>query len=169
VTTDDAWHTKRPLAWQLVAEFSPSVGPGSEHQVAKCVTGAARNLGLRPVQMERIRQTVLQALCNVTTRGSQSQPNLAVSIRIWATGVYAPDRSRSSSDATQSGQPEHHGWGFFLVQRHGDEAQASDMEPRHTIELYLYHEGARAKKQTRVKGLTDSREFSPQDRQRQRG
>jgi hypothetical protein len=168
VTIDRALHSKQSLTWQLLVEFSLSIGPGSEHQVAKHVTEAIRDLGLSLVQMERVRQAIVEALCYAMTRGNQGQQTLAVSIRVWVAGVHAQECSRSGPEATQSGQQKYRGWASFLVQKQGDNPQASDPESRHMVELFLYREGALATEQTSVKDPNDFSEVPPTDRQRQR-
>lgn len=135
-----ASHTTQDSAWRLLVELFPSGGPGSEHHAVGRVIGAVHRLGMQPAQVERIREALLEALREAKKRGNQDHHGLPVSVRIWISGAYTEDPSPSNSGAQQGDRRKCRGWGFFLIQKHGGDPQASAAEAHHVIELYLYQE-----------------------------
>lgn len=113
---------RRGSTWQLLAEFILDKEAGSEQQAVEQVAAAVQEVGLQPVQVERIRQAMREAVCRAERQGKEAQPNLRVHICIWSSGGYAKGC----------------GWGFFLVesQAHG----GPTVETEQVIELFLYQE-----------------------------
>jgi len=138
VTEDDALHSLPDPAWQLLAAFSLPTEPGSEHQSVERVAGAVQELGLPPAQVKRLRNAVMEALREATRRVTQDQHYLPVIVRIWILDAYTQDPSPCNSEAQPDNRRGRRGWGFFLVQKQGDDAQASTGESHHVIELFLY-------------------------------
>jgi hypothetical protein len=145
VTEDNALHLKRESAWQLLLQFVPAGEAGSEHQPVERVTEAVRELGLQPVEVDRIGKAVLEGLRKATQRERRDQHNSPVSIRVWTPSVSEEDPSPSSSGAQRVAQQKRRGWGYFLLERQEGDPQATQVESHRVIELYLYQETARVK------------------------
>jgi len=129
--------------WQLLASFSPSTRRGSEVQSGRQVAAVVQALRLPLAQVERIGKAVAEALQEAGKRGDQDRHNSPVIICIWISRAYPEDPSSSSSEAPAGEHLECRGWGFFLVQKQGDDSQALAGNPMRVIELFLYQERAR--------------------------
>lgn len=83
---------------------------------------AIQELGLQPLQLQRIQEALQQALA----RAVQSDEEAALGrtqVRVWVVCTYASCR----------------GWGFFLVEKDSD-GRSRDRHAGHLVELFLYQE-----------------------------
>jgi hypothetical protein len=133
--------------WPLLAEFAAPGEPDDHQHLTERVTGIVQELGLQPAGVERIQKAVVEALRRVARRGNQDQHSLPLRVRIWISDPHTKDLLPSSSGVHQSDPQERRGWGFFLIERQIDDAQASAGQSHHVIELYLYQERERSREQ----------------------
>jgi hypothetical protein len=104
---------------------------------------------LQPAQVERIGKALLEALREGKKRGSQGQHDLPATVRTWVSGAHTEGPSPSDPGAQQGDRRKCRGWGFFLIQKQGDDPQVSAAEAHHVIELYLYQERELSRKDGR--------------------
>lgn len=120
-------------AWQLIEEFALPDRPGGASLAAERVVGLIRGLGLPPAQVERIGNAIVETVLIALAQRDRSGTAPPVSIRVLAAG----GKAAGDSQIDVEGRRAERGWGFFLVKR-----LAAGSERRHTIELFLYPEGA---------------------------
>jgi hypothetical protein len=139
-----ASHTKQGPTWQLLLELLPAAGAAGDHQPLKQVTNALWTLGLQPAEVERIGQTMTEALRKARQREEWDPAHVLV--RVWISGgSTTTDSVRSGSEAYSVRPRKEGGWGFFLLERHEGDQTTQGMSHR-IIELYLYQESSLAKK-----------------------
>ena len=133
---DDALHIAQDSAWQLLLEFVALDGSASELQSVERISELVRELGLHAAETERIETAVSRAVRRAAQRGEQDQHASRVCIRVWVAG----DPDGSSSDARGVGREKRRGWGFYLLERPGNNPQGSAGKPHHLVELCLFKE-----------------------------
>jgi hypothetical protein len=114
--------TESERGWQLLAEFAVISLSGSERPVAGRVEAILRDLALPPGQVERIGETVTQAVARANSSALAARRFSQVRIRI------------RPSAACEEGD----GWGFFLVEKKAPDPRLITHETVHVIELFLY-------------------------------
>jgi hypothetical protein len=115
---DESW----VLEWKLMAEFETTSDAAGEQFLADQVGGAGQRLFIQPSQVADILDVMKRALIRVTHNPGTAIHSLAVRIRIWASIPYA----------------ERSGWGFFLVDKHGNDHLPDGVPNGHLLELFLY-------------------------------
>jgi len=81
-------------------------------------------LGLQPLQLERIQMAVLEAVRRASRRWQSSKQVPLVRIHMWVTSKPACSQS----------------WGFFIVEKPVSDLQVEPLETEHLVELFLYQE-----------------------------
>ena len=142
-------------AWQILGEFSLPSQPGSDRLARERVAVMLQPLSLSPANLERLKTAVAEATLNAIEHGHGSQPDRPGVIRILAVAKTVPgpitDQDRGpisktlSPDqvATLPGPQSPRAWGFFLIEKTGDNLWRRGDEAHQTIELFLYFEGDR--------------------------
>jgi hypothetical protein len=144
IQNNDLYPIQHP-GWQLLAEFSVSAKAGYKRPEAERAIETMQDLGLQSAQTERIRGAITEALEKATQLGDQGQRHVTALVRIWIPDARIGGHSRSNTDGASHTRRERRGWGFFLVEKDTDNLQASGVEALHTVEVFLYQEGPRAK------------------------
>lgn len=98
--------------------------PGGDQQLAGQVTEVMQELGLQPLQLERIQKAALEAVRRTSLQRQSARPVCQVHVRIWVGSNCARGRS----------------WGFFIVEKPGSNLQGASVETNHLVELFLYQE-----------------------------
>lgn len=112
------------LGWQLRAEFWATASRGDDRQLPEEVAETLRELNVPSLQLERIQNTLLEAVQRALLRNKQAGPVSPVHVRIWVAGECASGRC----------------WGFFLVEKRGCDLQGVAGEAERLVELFLYQE-----------------------------
>lgn len=152
-------------SWELLAEFLLPDGIANEHQdlenASIQIIEAVGDLGLAPVQLNRIKGTLVNAKRNVIRNNTQKGSNLPIAIRLYyqkkkseqpdeveTLGVdfdalcldedgVEPSEVRWKTFRAETGDT---GWGYFLTERRVEAYSTSLGEPTYLIELFLYTE-----------------------------
>ena len=111
--------------WQIFAELALSSKPDNGHLSMDPIMEAIRELSLPVPCLERLRQSVAEALRNAMQRRGVPGPQDKVWVRVLVSQVQ-PIRPQSPG-----------GWGCFLIEG----AQAPSGSGGRVIELCLYREG----------------------------
>jgi hypothetical protein len=138
-------HILQDPGWRLLAEFAASDEPGSEQRLAEPVASAVQELGLQPAQVHRIRQAVQEAVDKAVQHRNPEKQNPPIFIRVWISGVSTPNARKSTSGARRDDEKARLAWGFFMVEKRHDAAQATGVAKPSVIELFLYQERFRPK------------------------
>lgn len=109
--------------WQLRAECWAASSRG-DRRLVEHVTETMRELDLQPLQLERIQLAVLETVQRASLRQQPARPFSPVHIRIWVAGEYVRGC----------------GWGFFIVEKPGNDLQTAPVEAERLVELFLYQE-----------------------------
>jgi hypothetical protein len=120
----------RDDTWQLLGELALSSESDHEHPSVDQVVGTLRGLDLPVTCLERLEQSVTQAIRNAMQHGNQYGPEAPVLIRVLVSNIEARRIERQSPG----------GWGFFLIER---TTQASSDLAHRAIELFVYREGGK--------------------------
>jgi hypothetical protein len=137
---DEQLHSRaRPQAhWHTLGEFIVRATPGCERRAGDQVVRRMRRLNAPPEFLERLKAAVAQATLNVIGRDAGRRLAAPVGIRI----LIATEPSPEGSEPRR----KHQGWGFFLISRISESADAEPASVRPIIELILYSEGDASEK-----------------------
>lgn len=123
---------------------------GSEHLAAGQVGEAVQRLNWPATHLERLKLALAQAIRNALERSRLGGSKALLHIRVLtpqgreATQAanqsgYGPTQLQVSEDVVeQANWSTARGWGFFLVQKQGDNPPAPAGESPYLIELFLY-------------------------------
>jgi hypothetical protein len=153
MTKDEALYAKHGLTAQPWLQFVASGGPAFERESAQRITQVAQGLGLQPEMLKRMEQAIIKALRQATQWERCASQRSAISIRVWISALSTADTRQPGSDISTCSDG-HSGWGFFLLQRPDGELGATDVESTQVIEVYLYQESDRAKREAAAKGTS---------------
>lgn len=141
--------------WRTLCEITLPAEPGNDRMAVETVSAALRTLPLSPERLERLKIAVAEATLNALEHGSgyQSEHPIVIQVRASDQALKIGITNNGEQDipavtavpdlaAKLAGQQTPRGWGFFLIEHMVDEVQISNQPGRHTIELYLYLEGA---------------------------
>lgn len=141
--------------WLTLSEFTLPGEPGNDRLAAEKVAEAIRQLPLSPARLERLKTAVGEAALNALEHGSHFQHELPVAIRVRASAEaikvditdfgaqQIPEQTPTPDlEAKLRGEQSPRGWGFFLIEHMVDSVQITNQPSQHTIELFLYLEGA---------------------------
>lgn len=145
VAQDDAFHNGHGSAWQLLLQFVQDRRAGSEHWLLERVAEALGRLGLRPAEVDRIGQAVLEALQETTQRRGMDWHTSHLTVRLWFSGR-STAATGTGSETREAGVQKRKGWGFFLLERQERASPDPQVESYRIIEVYLYQERPPAKK-----------------------
>jgi hypothetical protein len=127
--------------WRTLDRFAVAGRADGEGRLKARLGRIAGRLGIPAGSLETVAAAVARAVLRAAGAGSDSGGRPPVEVEVLASQARRGPRGRAAGQE----QPASQGWGFFLIERPPDEAQASARRPaRHRIELYLYPEGARA-------------------------
>lgn len=134
--------------------FSLPSAPGNERLAMDRVAKAVQGVGLSKPRLERLKTAVAEATLNAMEHGNKFQPELEVSIEVFATddlvkvritdqggGQHAPEPETPDLEAKLGGEQTARGWGLFLMKNMVDEVHFGDDRDRLTVELILYLRG----------------------------
>lgn len=155
MTHIDGPGTERDHSWHTLAEFSlPSI-EGNERKAMELVAQAVAGLQIEGERLECLKTAVAEATMNATEHGNLYQNDLPVSIKVLAAdgtmavqitdyGLSGPIPAPVEPDveAKLAGKQPTRGWGFFLIQKMVDVVQIESDNAHHTIQLFVYLEGA---------------------------
>jgi serine phosphatase RsbU (regulator of sigma subunit)/anti-sigma regulatory factor (Ser/Thr protein kinase) len=139
---------------RTLAEFEiPSV-LGNEKEAIARVEQAVRAMGLREVELDRLKTAVGEATMNAIEHGNRKRAELPVTIRVSASegelvvavtdrgGRRAiPEAQTPDLEAKLQGLQSPRGWGLFLIKNMVDDMRVSGDGRHHTIELVLRRKG----------------------------
>lgn len=141
--------------WLTLVEFTLPGEPGNDRTAAEMVAEAIRQLPISPARLERLKTAVGEAALNALEHGSRFQHELPVAIRVRASaeaikvditdfgaGQIPDPTTPPDLEAKLRGEQSPRGWGFFLIEHMVDAVQITNQPRQHTIELFLYLEGA---------------------------
>lgn len=140
--------------WQTLAEFVLPSEPGNDRVAMEKVAAAVAPLEMPRDQLERLKTAVAEATLNALEHGNRYQPDLTVciwvrtsrrglAVQITDQGSCPIDEPETPDlDAKLEGRQSPRGWGFFLIKRMVDDMKVYGGPSHHTIELFLYAEGA---------------------------
>ena len=117
----------RDDTWQVLGELTLSSEPDCEHLSVDQVVETLRGLDLPVTCLERLQQSVTEAIRNAMQHGNQYGPKAPPLIRVLAPNMEARWIERQSPG----------GWGCFLIER---TEQAPSDPTRRVIELFVYRE-----------------------------
>jgi hypothetical protein len=139
-------------AWQTLIEFTLSRDCGSASLTADRVAGVVQTLNWSDAPLERLKYALTQAIHNTMecSRLYGSEAPLFIRVLIPEDGETTAEAGQASDEPAQRQVSERaaqqisgsasRNWGFFLVQKQGDDPQAVAGESHHVIELFLYQE-----------------------------
>lgn len=142
------------MATRLAAEFSVASETGSEREAARLVEDALRLYALPPVQIERIKTAVCEAVLNAIEHGNDNLPYLPVHIQVEVgeecitISVYDHGLVRTLPEtpvepdlaAKLAGEQRPRGWGMYLIRKMVDELTVSSNPSRHCVEMVFDRE-----------------------------
>lgn len=141
--------------WRTLCQITLPAEPGNDRLAVETVSAALRALPLSPERLERLKTAVAEAALNALEHGSgyQSERPIVIHVRASDRALKVGITNQGGSDipaatpvpdlaAKLAGQQTPRGWGFFLIEHMVDEVQISNQPGSHTIELFLYLEGA---------------------------
>ncbi|MFN2198486.1 MAG: ATP-binding protein [Anaerolineales bacterium] len=153
--SDGSNHLQHDPRWLTLTEFTLASEPGNDRLAAEKVAEAIRQLPVNPARLERLKTAVSEAALNALEHGSHFQHELPVAIRVRARADAIqvditdfgpqdiPSHTQSPDLAAKlRGEQTPRGWGFFLIEHMVDAVQITNQPSQHTIELFLYLEGA---------------------------
>ena len=117
----------RDDTWQVLGELTLSSEPDCEHLSVDQVVETLRGLDLPVTCLDRLQQSVTEAIRNAMQHGNQYGPEAPVLIRVLVSNIEARWIERQSPG----------GWGCFLIER---TEQAPSDPTRRVIELFVYRE-----------------------------
>ncbi len=144
--------------WQTFIEFTLSSRSDSIQLATDLVVGTVQTLNWPAAHLEQLKLALAKAIQNTLERSQLNDSGVSLIIR-----VFIPEDGEVKQEAVWSGNKpkQHHlparvaqqvrrsparGWGFFLVQKQGDDPQTVTEESHHVIELYLYQESEQSRK-----------------------
>jgi len=141
-------------AWKVLIELTLSRESRNACWAVDQVTEAMQPLNWPATRLEHLKLALVKATWNVLERSrlSGSEAPLIIRVLIPENDEGTPEASQGSDEPSQHAASERadkqssRGWGFFLVQRQGDDPQASTAESQHVIEVFLYQESDRSRK-----------------------
>lgn len=110
--------------WYLRTEFLMTEISESGWTLTNQISKAVEGLNIRPARLERIDEAMLTALYRLQRSAKLAGRLPAVRIRIWSSAA----NEESSS------------WGFFLVERSGNESPSHGTQTTFFVDLFLYQE-----------------------------
>jgi anti-sigma regulatory factor (Ser/Thr protein kinase) len=144
-----------PHRWRTLCQVTLPAEPGNDRLAVETVSAALRSLPLSPERLDRLKTAIAEATLNALEHGSGYQPERPIVIHVRAndqalkvgitnTGERDLPNGNAAPDleAKLAGEQSPRGWGFFLIEHMVDEVQISNQPGSHTIELFLYLEGA---------------------------
>lgn len=146
---------KSEPGWRTLCQITLPSEPGNDRLAVETVSAALKSLPLSPERLERLKTAVSEAALNALEHGSRYHAERPIVIHVRASdralkvgitnlGDHAIPQSTAVPDleAKLAGEQSPRGWGFFLIEHMVDEVQISNQPGSHTIELFLYLEGA---------------------------
>ena len=115
--------------WQVIGELALSSEPEHGHLSMDPLMGAIRELNLPIPCLERLRQSVAEAVRNAMQHRGEPGPEEKVFVRVLVSNKVQPVKRQSPG-----------GWGCFLIE---GAAQAPSGSACRVIELCLYREGGK--------------------------
>ena len=115
--------------WQVLGEFALSSEPDHGHLSLDPVMEAIRELNLPIPCLERLRQSVAEAIRNAMRQRDKPGPEEKVFVRVLVSKQVQPIKRQSPG-----------GWGCFLIE---GAAQAPSGSGGRVIELCVYREGGK--------------------------
>ena len=115
--------------WQVLGELALSNEPDHGHLSMDPVMEAIRELNLPIPCLERLRQSVAEALRNAMLHGDKPGPEEKILVRVLVSKQVQPLKRQSPG-----------GWGCFLIE---GAAQAPSGSGGRVIELCVYREGGK--------------------------
>lgn len=161
MVSNDVTPPKQPIhdhPWQTLIEFTLSRESGSVCLAADRVAGAVQTLNWSAAPLRRLKLALTQAARNTMERSRLygSETPLFIRVLIPEAGETTREAGRTGDGPTQRqvseratqqvSRPASRSWGFFLVQKQGDDSQAPAGESHYLIELFLYRERERSRK-----------------------
>lgn len=135
-------------------EFIIPSEPGNEKQAAEQVVEYLKGLNLAPVNLERLKTAIAEAIMNAMEHGNQYHPDKPVHINVivsgqrlvvqvtdYGDGQKMPEPEMPDLEAKLQGLQSPRGWGLFLIKNMVDEMHVYSDDNHHTIELVLYLAG----------------------------
>ena len=113
--------------WQVLGEFALSSEPDPGHLSLNPIMAAIRELNLPIPCLERLRQSVAEAIRNAMQHRDEPDPEEKVFVRVLVSKQVQPIKRQSPG-----------GWGCFLIE---GAAQAPSGSVGRGIELCVYREG----------------------------
>ncbi|MBE7556169.1 MAG: hypothetical protein HS126_34375 [Anaerolineales bacterium] len=149
--TTPSKQTTRHHRWQTFIEFTLSLEAGSTPLVTDLVVRAVETLKWPAAPLEQLELALIKAIQNAVEQNHVDDLDPLLMIRVFVLeggeaaqtggGPGEPEEDLSSAEPVQPARSSpSRGWGFFLVQKHGDASQAVAGEGHHLIELFLYQE-----------------------------
>ncbi len=132
ISSDAVPYTGAPRddTWQVLGELTLSSEPDHGHLSIGPVMEAMRELNLPASCLERLQQSVTEAIWNAIQRRNKPDPDEEVFVR-----VLVPNTETRQTERQSPG-----GWGCFLIER---TAHTSGDLVHRVIELFVYREGSK--------------------------
>lgn len=136
--------------WQLANEISFQYRAGlSSEELYQPILEHISHLGLQQAQLQRLKTDILRAAqSDALTMTDQAEPALTIIVRVFIKKRDLPGRRKRASPWGKSGPhqnplpiPLSGGWGYFLIGRSIEQADAFPQSHSYLIELFLYKEG----------------------------
>lgn len=140
--------------WKILIEVTLSRDSGNACWAVDQVTEAMQPLNWSATHLERLKLALVKATWNVLERSrlSGSEVPLIIRVLVPENDEVTPEASQATAEPSQhpasekADQKSTRSWGFFLVQKQGDDPQASTEESQHLIEVFLYQESDHSRK-----------------------
>lgn len=133
----DSAAARPSVPWQMLAEFVLADATGHDARIVSQLAPTLQALALASAQRNQVQTAVTETLHHLLARTQRSTVPVPVQIRIYCN--QAPVTSKPPPTPTDEAQPiavDAGSWGFFLIEKWGDEAARR----HYIIELYLYAE-----------------------------
>lgn len=139
--------------WRTLERLSVPSEPGNEREAMEKVAEVAKQAGLDPGRMEKLKTAVAEATMNAMEHGNKYRAEVPVVIEVLSSGkalsVRITDQGGSpvpksevpDLEAKLEGLQTPRGWGLFLIESMVDEMNVASDEKHHTVELVLYLKG----------------------------
>lgn len=137
--------------WKTLIEFNLPNQSGSDHLAGERVAAAVRRLNLSPANTERLKTALVEATVNAIKPGRQPEGVICIRVLLSKQAIPAQVISQGkrlnpdfpTSDQETSSPLEQlwpRSWGFFLIHKRENQAQAHAEKGCYLIELFLYRE-----------------------------
>jgi len=140
---------------ETLASFAVASVEGNEREAIDKVAKAVAPLNMPPLQIDRLKTAVGEAVMNAIEHGNEFNADLGVDVEVLASpervvvrvaddggDKEVPDAPVPDLEAKLSGEQAPRGWGLFLIDKMVDEVIRSRTNGKHIVELVVNREGA---------------------------